>query len=161
VIVRSATPDDAEFLAAMITEAAYWRPDQPTPPVDVALARQAVAKYVEGWPRPGDGGVIAVDDDRRPIGAAWWRAFTADLPGDGYVDDDTPEVAIGVVPDARGRGVGRSLLLELHDAARAAGWARLVLSVERDNDAMRLYEQVGYVEVGGHPGAATMVVDLR
>jgi GNAT superfamily N-acetyltransferase len=103
---------------------------------------------------------VAVDDNGTPIGAAWWRTFTAEAPAFGFVDEQTPEVAIGVVAERRGEGVGAALLLALHDAARADGLTRLSLSVERENFAMRLYERLGYVEVGGDEGAATMLLDL-
>jgi GNAT superfamily N-acetyltransferase len=160
VRTRPATANDARFLTLMVREAAYWRPDRAAPALDVVLADHAIAHYVEAWPRPGDGGVVAVDDEGTPIGAAWWRTFTAGDPGYGYVDERTPELSIAVDAVWRGRGVGRSLLVALHDAARAAGVARLSLSVERDNPARRLYERLGYVEVGGSDGAATMVVTL-
>ena len=155
-----ATADDAGFLALMVREAAHWRPDREAPPVDAVLADHGIAHYVDGWPRPGDGGVVAVDDDGTPIGAAWWRRFTADDPGYGFVDEATPEVAIGVEAPWRGRGVGEALLRAPRQAARDHGIARLSLSVERDNPARRLYERLGYVEVAGNEGAATMLLQL-
>ena len=159
--IRPATADDAGFLALMVREAAYWHPGTAPPPLDVVLRDHAIGHYVDAWPRAGDGGVVAIDDDGTPIGAAWWRTFTEDDPGYGYVDDGTPEMAIGVEAAWRGRGVGEALLGALHAAAQAAGVARLSLSVERDNPARRLYERVGYVEVRGDAGAATMVLALR
>ena len=158
--VRPATADDGGFLAAMLREAAHWRPDPPAPPLEVILADPAVAHYVDGWPRSDDGGVVAVDDDDTPIGAAWWRRFAADEPAFGFVDDRTPEIAIGVVAAWRGQGVGTALLHALHDAARQAGLAGLSLSVARENPAKRLYERMGYVVVGGSDGNPTMVVEL-
>ena len=158
--IRPATADDAAFLAAMVTEAAHWDPAVETPPVRVAMQSPGTAKYVVGGPRPHAGGVVAVDDDDTPLGAAWWRRFTADDPAYGYVDDETPEIAIGVVPGRRGEGIGEAMLRALHDAARQAGVRRLSLAVQRANYAMQLYERVGYVEVGGDADTATMVVDL-
>jgi len=43
--------------------------------------------------------------------------MTSEEPGYGFVDDDTSEVALAVVPDYCGRGVGGALLRELRDAA--------------------------------------------
>jgi GNAT superfamily N-acetyltransferase len=54
---------------------------------------------------------------------------------------------IDVVPEARGRGVGRGILDRLEAWARDAGVERIALHVFADNDvARRLYQRSGYVE---------------
>ncbi len=56
---------------------------------------------------------------------------------------------IEVVPEARGRGVGRQLLLRVEDSARQAGAGRIWLHVEATNEAaIRLYETQGYRSEG-------------
>jgi DNA-binding MarR family transcriptional regulator/GNAT superfamily N-acetyltransferase len=53
-----------------------------------------------------------------------------------------------VAPDARGLGVGRRLLIELEDRARAAGAALLHLETNRAlTEAITLYRHSGFVEV--------------
>lgn len=158
--IRAATPTDASFLEAMLVLAADWRPDQPERTVDALRTDPSLWHYVAGWPRPGDVGVVAETDQGRLIGAAWYRTFGADDPGFGFVSGDVPEVSIAVVPDARGAGVGRRLMIALIDEAQGRGVARLSLSVEVDNPAMSLYLGVGFVEVDRADGAATMVLDL-
>ena len=88
--------------------------------------------------------LIAVDD-AFPVGAAWYRLFRRDLPGYGFVDEETPELAIAVVPSRRGRGIGETLLEALCDRARVDGYRAISLSVERDNDALvAYYEKRGF-----------------
>lgn len=152
--LRPATADDAGFLAEMLAIAADWRVPDPRPVAEV-LADTALAHYVTGWARPGDGGVIA-ERDEAPVGAAWWRLLTASDPGYGYVDDDTPELSIGVIGSVRGSGVGRRLLDAAIEAAERQGAPALSLSVEIDNPAVRLYERVGFEVVGTASGAHTM-----
>lgn len=50
-----------------------------------------------------------------------------------------------VLPEARGRGVGKALLDAARHHARDRGAIRLELSTARDNPARHLYEAVGYV----------------
>jgi ribosomal protein S18 acetylase RimI-like enzyme len=158
VIVRAATAADLPFLRTMLYEAATWRPES-QPPVEAVLTDPHAARYVSGWGRPGDAGVIAEDD--RPLGAAWFRLFSAEEPGYGFVAADVPELSIGVAPAARGRGIGTQLLEALVEVARADGQRAISLSVEPDNPARRLYERTGFVRVANDGGAWTMLLELR
>lgn len=159
MLLRPATAADTDVLAAMLVAAASWRPDTPPRPVAEVLGLPGNAHYVQRWPRPGDGGVVA-EAAGEAIGAAWWRRFPADDPGYGWVDDDTPELSIGVAEGWRGRGVGTALLAAAAEAAAASGVARLCLSVELDNPALRLYRRAGWHEVARSARAATMVLPL-
>lgn len=155
--MRRAAVDDLPFLTEMWHLAAFWDPHAFVLSVDDALAIPEIAHYISGWGRAGDVGLIAHDDDRLPIGAAWYRTFTADDPGYGHVADDIPELAIAVVPDARRRGVATSLLDALLDVAKGAGARGLSLSVSHGNPSRRIYERAGFVEVGDDGDSATMV----
>jgi ribosomal protein S18 acetylase RimI-like enzyme len=120
---------------------------------------QPVYRYVYAWGRPGDSGVIALDDGF-PVGAAWFRLFREDAPGYGFVDEGTPELAIAVVPSRRGRGFGEMLMKALMDRARAEGHDALSLAVERDNPAIGLYDRLGFSEVRAEGETVVMVARL-
>jgi GNAT superfamily N-acetyltransferase len=160
VTVRGATKDDAVFFETMLVEALNWAPRRKSLSRDRALAIPANRKYVEGWPREGDAGVIAEDEQGRPIGAAWFCLFDPRDPGYGFVADDIPEVSIGVLPGRRGQGLGDLLLTELEDEARRRGLRGLSLSVEIANRARHLYRRQGYREVTRTGAMCTMLVDL-
>jgi len=142
----------------MLYEAAYWNPERPRPPKEeVSSEEPKLARYLEGWGRPGDAAVVAVDlSSGRRLGAVWYRLMTTDEPGYGFVDDDIPEVALAVVSDRRGTGVGGALLRALLDTARSRGFDALSLSVEHGNPALRLYERNGFVKLFEGEGAWTM-----
>ena len=150
-MIRPAGPQDVRFLRDMLHHAFYRR--------ESGNEEQPVYRYVSGWGRRGDAGVIAIDGGF-PVGAAWYRLFSADEPGYGFVDEQTPELAIAVVPSRRGRGLGRELLTALMERARRDGFATLSLSVERDNPAIGLYEALGFRTVTEHGTHLTMLASL-
>jgi GNAT superfamily N-acetyltransferase len=57
-----------------------------------------------------------------------------------------------VVPAARGRGLGRRILVELEDAARGLGYTGVVLETgDRQPEALGLYESSGYERIPCYP----------
>jgi ribosomal protein S18 acetylase RimI-like enzyme len=157
ITLRHAGRDDAGFLAEMLAHAMAWRPGSPPPPPSSIAA----SRYIVGWPRAGDDGLVAVAGaPARPVGAAWYRLLSSDNPGYGFVDDRTPELSIGVDPSWRNAGVGRQLLVALIDVARTTGHPALSLSVEEDNVALGLYESVGFRRLEKIANAWTLVFSL-
>lgn len=94
---RPAGVEDLPFLAAMLGEAAVWRPDRPTPTGDEVMADPRYAMYLTGWPRQGDCGLVAEQDG--PVGAAWYRTYTEADHGRGLYD----ELRWGIAPEVRWR----------------------------------------------------------
>jgi len=161
--LRPASAADLPLLTRMLACAADWRPDAEVRSGEDVLADPHLRRYVEGWPRAGDAGVVALDGANRPLGASWYRVFSESEPGYGFVDAATPELSIAVEATSRGRGVGEALLRELVRVARVRGAGALSLSVEPDNPARRLYEKAGFEPIDAHadacadgPGSVTM-----
>ena len=152
---RPAGTDDFSFLATMLGEAAVWRPDKPTPTGEEVMADPRYAMYLDGWPRPGDYGLVAEQDG--PVGAAWYRSYTEADHGYGFVAADVPELSIAVIASRRREGIGRTLLVNLVEASLAQGYRALSLSVAENNPARRLYESVGFVAVDKHGGSWTLL----
>jgi len=67
------------------------------------------------------------------MGAAWARQFDVDDPGYGFVDNDVPEIGMGVVTAFRGHGVGTRLLAALIGEARDRSCRALSLSRTYDD----------------------------
>ena len=120
-----------------------------------------IARYVSGWGRAGDLGFIAVDELGPPIGAVWSRLGSEDDPGFAFLNNETPELGMAVLPEHRGQGIGTALL-ERYLAEAKASYRSVSLSVSQQNPAMRLYERYGFktVEIrNGHPVMVKKLVE--
>jgi ribosomal protein S18 acetylase RimI-like enzyme len=166
VNVRPATAGDGPFLTDMLVHAAGWHAERRLTR-EAVLAAPELLHYVEGWPRRDDRGVVAELSRHQgdlptgtPVGAAWLRYLTVDDPGYGYVDDDTPELIIGVEEPFRRQGVGRSLLSALAVDAQAADIEQISLGVERGNGAVALYRDMGFETVSERDGDRVMLLRL-
>lgn len=157
---RDLREDELEFLREMLYAALAWRPDVELPPAEWVLAHSQVVIFHEGWGRSGDTAIIA-EERGRPIGLVWYRLFTDEEHGEGYVDEQTPELAIAVTDGFRGQGVGGRLMEAIHERARKDGFSRISLSVDPENPAKRLYERLGYVELEPGDANGPMLLDLR
>jgi ribosomal protein S18 acetylase RimI-like enzyme len=161
-VFRLSARADPAFLAEMLYEAVNWYDDgaEERPSLEATLAEPRNARYVEGWGRAGDTAFCALDRRDEPVGAAWYRRFTASAPGYGYVADDVPEVSIGVYPEFRRQRVGSLLLGALIARASRDGERALCLSVNRNNPARRLYARNGFEVTSEEDDTYTMVLDL-
>jgi ribosomal protein S18 acetylase RimI-like enzyme len=101
---------------------------------------RSVAEIIDGHKGQG-----IHDPDR------WWLAEEAGQPVGVLLLADVPDLGgwdlsyVGVVPEARGRGVGRALTRLALDEAQAAGVDRVTLAVDMRNEpAWRMYRQLGF-----------------
>ncbi|MBA3329396.1 MAG: GNAT family N-acetyltransferase [Actinobacteria bacterium] len=152
-MIRRGGRGDVPFLRDMVRHAFYWRWGAAEGP-DVPASR-----YVDSWGRRGDAAAIALEHGAR-VGAAWFRLFSAEAPGYGFLDESIPELAIAVVPSRRGHGYGGELLDALIERAREEGYGALSLSVEPENPALNLYKRSGFRTVEDTPAACVMRADL-
>ena len=157
--IRDLRPDETSFLRDMLYTALAWRPNVELPPREWVLEHPQVAPFHTAWGRGGDVGLVA-EEDSTPIGLAWYRFFTEEEHGEGYVDEKTPEVAVAVVDGHRGKGIGTALMEAIHARARADGVDRISLSVDHDNPARHLYERLGYVALAADEDDDRMVLEL-
>jgi ribosomal protein S18 acetylase RimI-like enzyme len=139
-------------MRSMLAHAYAWR-------VNAFEADIPLTRYVDNWGRAGDLAIIAHETGNR-VGAAWFRLFPASEPGYGFVDEQTPELSIAVVPSRRRHGLGQELMDALLDAAREAGHETVSLSVEADSPAVAFYERNGFARVRESEGGVVMAKRL-
>jgi GrpB-like predicted nucleotidyltransferase (UPF0157 family) len=63
-----------------------------------------------------------------------------------FVDGETPQLGIAVLPEYQHRGFGRALMIAALAAAREQRFLQVSLTVHPQNPAIRMYEQCGFVQ---------------
>ena len=160
LVIRQASKSDEPFLREMLYYSLYV-PDGGTPFDRNVVRRPEIAKYVEGWGRSGDFGLIAINPNSgEAVGAVWIRLFPDSDRGYGYVDAGTPELGIAVLPEHRGGGVGSLLLSRVLEIA-GTQYGAVSLSVSLDNPARRLYERLGFEPVEKRGNSITMLKHMK
>jgi RimJ/RimL family protein N-acetyltransferase len=115
------------------------------PPIE-ASRRFVVRNIAECYPQ-----LVALDGDRV---VGWCDVIPRDRPTTRHCGS----LGMGLLPEWRGRGVGRRLIERTLEAARAFPLARVELAVRADNaGAMAVYRRVGFEEEGRRRRA--MLVD--
>jgi GNAT superfamily N-acetyltransferase len=152
-MIRRGGQLDVPFMRSMLTHAYNWH-------VTVFDTEVPLARYVDGWGRPGDTALIAIEAGHR-LGAGWYRLFRESAPGFGFVDERTPEVTVAVVPGRRGEGIGQELLSRLLETARAAGYASVSASVEQGHPELAAYAEAGFEEVRQTENAVVLLRPLE
>jgi ribosomal protein S18 acetylase RimI-like enzyme len=125
---------------------AIFIPDGAEPPQRSIIHDPEVFVYIKDFgTQPGDIGVVAkCKVSGQIIGAAWTRI----IPAYGHIDNETPELAISLLPEFRKNGIGTKLMKKLFSLLRSNGFAKTSLSVQKDNPAVRFYERLGYKVAG-------------
>ena len=141
--VREIAKDEYPILEDFLYNAIFLLPGEEMPPREIIFEPE-IFIYVDGFGgQPGDHGVIATQEGNI-IGAAWTRI----IPAYGHLDDDTPELAISVLPEFRSQNVGTMLMMQLFELLREYGYKRTSLSVQKGNPAVRFYQRLGYEITG-------------
>ena len=153
-LIRSLRSEDEPFLWEMLYHAIHVSEGQVAPPRDIVHLPD-LARYVQGWGRSGDQGFLAYRETTgQSLGAVWIRLLIGEGRGYGYVDEDTPELSIAVLPQYRSQGIGTALLGSM--VSSVSGYASISLSVSADNPALRLYKRFGFRIISQDAGSFTM-----
>jgi ribosomal protein S18 acetylase RimI-like enzyme len=138
----------------MLYQAIFVPPGSEMPSRDIIDQPELAAYIADFGERTGDVGVVATEGEIS-VGAAWARLMS----GYGFVDEATPELSIALMPEYRGQGIGTQLMQALLDALKPLA-ARVSLSVQRANPALRLYQRLGFGVVSSDETSVIMVRSL-
>lgn len=138
-IIRKIRPEEHDLLREFLYQAIYLPEGLEPPPRSVVDLPELQVYIADFGTRPGDHCIVA-EAAGKVVGAAWCRIM-ADY---GHIDNDTPSLAISLLPEYRGLGIGTQLLNALLLLLRENGYQRASLSVQKENPALRLYQRAGF-----------------
>ena len=148
-VIRPLTPADEPLLWEMLYQGIHSGGSALSPDI---VHQPEFARFVSGWGRPGDTGVIAHDrEQKKAVGAAWFRFPTTEASGS---QATVPELAFAVRAENRRQGIGAALLTHLVKAEPQ--YSTVAIPVSADNPAVRLYERFGFKLVEQKPGSVLM-----
>ncbi len=154
-------PWDEPFLWKMLYQAIYIAPNDPPINRDI-LQNPKISRYVEGWGKPDDLGYkLHFINQNFPIGAIWVRMFTQENKGYGYINDNTPELAMSINQEFRNMGFGTLLLTHLFSCLSKKKIKSVSLSVSLGNPARNLYKRNGFDDIGTeYEDSITMIKEI-
>jgi ribosomal protein S18 acetylase RimI-like enzyme len=141
--VRVMHESEYECLPEFLYQAIYISEGEEWPPRSVINDPEIFIYIKDFGTQPGDLGVVA-EQNGQVIGAAWTRI----IPAYGHIDNQTPELAISILPGFRSYGIGTKLMMKLFDVLRENGYKQTSLSVQKNNPAVRFYQRLGYKTTG-------------
>ena len=153
--IRKIQKQEYPLLDDFLYEAIYI-PDGVEPPPKTIIASPELQVYVEGFGESKDDWGLAEEVDGKIVGAVWVRIMN----DYGHIDDETPSLAISLYKEYRGLGIGTAMMKEMLALLKSHGYSRVSLSVQKANDAVKLYLKVGFEIIRENEEEYIMVKDL-
>ena len=154
--IREMRKEEYSLLGDFLYEAIYI-PDGTAAPPKSVIACHELQVYIADFGNSKHDKALIAEVDGNIVGAIWARIMN----DYGHIDDNTPSLAMSVLKAYRGMGIGTSLLTQMMSTEKAAGYAKLSLSVQKDNYAVKLYRKAGFIAVKETDEEYIMIVNLN
>ena len=147
--------DEKPLLNDFLYEAIFI-PQGMTPPPRSIILNDDLQTYVKDFGTYPDDRCLVAETDGRVVGAVWTRM----MKDYGHIADDIPSLAISLHQEFRGNGIGTELLSRMLQRLRRNGYAKVSLSVQKENYATKMYLKAGFQVWEETPEEYIMVCDL-
>lgn len=156
IIIRQMKPQEYPLLEEFLYQAIFV-PQGAAVPDRSIIQLPELQLYVKDFGKlPQDQAMVA-EKDGEIVGAVWCRI----MDDYGHLDDETPSLAMSLLPDHRGQGIGTSLLKTFLPHLKTKGCQRISLSVQKENYACDMYVKAGFQTVAENETDLIMVCDLQ
>ena len=140
--IRKLAESEYHILEDFLYEAIYLPEGVEAPPREI-INRPELQVYIEAFGKKDDMALVA-EVDGNIVGAVGVRIMN----DYGHVDNHTPSFAISLYKEYRGKGIGSALMKAMLGELKQKGYQQASLSVQKENDAARLYKMLGFTVIG-------------
>ena len=141
--IRAIKASEYPLLDEFLYQAIFVPKGIEAPPKSIIQSPELQVYVKDFGKQMSDQGMVAVANGKI-VGAVWARIMN----DYGHIDDRTPSLAISLLKEYRGLGIGTALMRGMLCALRASGYKRASLSVQKTNYAVRMYRKVGFKVAG-------------
>ena len=154
-VIRNMRKNENALLKDFLYEAIFI-PEGVEPPERDIVEKPELRVYTDDFgSRAGDNCLVA-DLGGKVVGAVWTRI----MDDYGHVDDATPSFAISLYKEYRNQGIGSQLMVKMLELLKCQGYERASLAVQKENYAVRMYQNVGFKTVDENEEEYIMVCEL-
>lgn len=156
MLIRQMTPQDYPLLEEFLYQAIFVPKGVPAPDRTI-IQLPELQLYVKDFGQfPNDETMVA-EADGQVTGMIWTRI----IDDYGHLDKKTPSLAMSLLPAYHGQGIGTELLKTFLEHLRKKGYHKVSLSVQKENDAVNMYQKAGFQTIIENETDFIMVCDLQ
>jgi len=141
-IIRKIQPSEIKLLSDFLYEAIFQRDENNRLPREI-INQPEIKVFIDNFGKPDDYCFVA-EIEGKIVGAVWTRILAGEVKGFGNIDEHTPEFAISLYKEYRGKGIGTELMKSMLQLLKDKGYKRTSLAVQKDNYAVKMYQKVGF-----------------
>lgn len=157
--IREIRQEEIPVLERFLYEVIFIPEGTQAPPFEIIYG-QEVYQYIKDFGAQDDYCLVA-EVEGKIVGAAWSRVLDDELKGYGNIGKGIPEIAISLLKEYRGNGIGTELLSRLLELLHSKKYQKVSLSVQKENYAYRMYVKAGFVAIQEQAEDYLMVCELK
>ena len=153
--IRTISEGEESLLQDFLYQAVFVPEGVPAPPKSI-ISQPELQIYITGFGTKKDDIGLVAEVNKKAVGAVWVRIMN----DYGHIDNKTPSLAMSLYKEYRGYGIGTALLEGLLTKLRHSKYAKVSLSVQKANYAVKMYQKVGFKIVSENNEEYIMVADI-
>ncbi|WP_338817147.1 GNAT family N-acetyltransferase [Parvimonas micra] len=137
-IIRELKKCEIKLLDTFLYETIFIPEGVPEPSRDI-INHPDLQIYISDFGKKDDICYVA-EVEGKVVGVVWTRIIN----DYGHIDDETPSLSISLLKEYRKLGIGTKLMKQIILALKEKGYKQVSLSVQKVNNAVRMYKKVGF-----------------